>query len=1151
MSASASILYNVAEQARALVISRLMEQRPDTPHLHICPSDRLLHALVESVEFFIPNRPVYVLPAWDTLPYDRNAPHPGILAKRLATLYALTQPQTSPPLVLTTASALLQRLPPRASIIARKITLTTATTLEVDSLATQLNTLAYHRNATVREPGEYAIRGNIIDIYPTGSHDQAYRVDLFGDEIESIRAMDPLTQRSGDKVKAIDILPASEIALDVTSIERFRSKYRAIAGVPAREDALYSSTSEGIYHAGAEQWLPCFYDALECLQDYLPDAHITMDEDTPASLHDRQEMVKDYYEARITQREQSPRTGVNYHPVSPHDLYQTPQDLEPLLTHALQLWGNTPSDLQGVDSGLRYAVAPHITARSRAITPLEQFLHEAREHVATPRSVVVAAHTAGSAARFMELLKPLNPQRVTHWHEVQQAPRAGLFVAWLPMERGICGADDGRVIIYSEQDILGLTLSRSSKRRARNAGTLLQEAAAFEMGELLVHAEHGIGRFDGLITLSAAGVDCECVRLLYRDGDKLFVPVANMDVLSRYGNDTEHDAILDKLGAGQWQQRKARMKERITLTAGELMKTAAARSITSAPILIADTERYARFCARFPYAETEDQERSIEEVEQDLQSGHPMDRLICGDVGFGKTEVAIRAAFIAMSAEEPVQVALIAPTTLLARQHYYSFSKRFKEEGLRIAQLSRLCTAKQVKETKAGLKDGSIHMVIGTHALLAQDVHFANLGLVIVDEEQHFGVKQKEKLKALKSNVHVLTLSATPIPRTLQLSLSGVRDLSLITTPPVDRLAVRTFVSEFDAILIKEAITRELHRGGQCFFVTPRISDLAELEQTLRQMLPQLKLAIGHGQMPASELDTLMQAFDDGAYDMLLSTAIVESGLDVPNANTMFIHKADRFGLGQLYQLRGRVGRGKTRAFAYLLTPPRRKLTEDAKRRLDVMHSLDTLGAGFTLASHDMDSRGFGNLVGEEQSGHVREVGIELYQQMLKEAIDDLKHAEDASISPAQGSFSPQLNLGITALLPEHYVADLRLRMSLYRRLSNLHTADDIEAFAAEMIDRFGALPEEAKNLLWLMQLKLRCILAHIDRLDIGPKGILLGFHKDIFPKPEALISYIATHAARIKIRPDQRLFYAFQDKDSTSPHEQAQKLVHALCTLL
>jgi transcription-repair coupling factor (superfamily II helicase) len=688
--------------------------------------------------------------------------------------------------------------------------------------------------------------------------------------------------------------------------------------------------------------------------------------------------------------------------------------------------------------------------------------------------------------------------------------KRGIHLAVWGLEAGF---ETPELTVVSEQDVLGDRLIRQPKKR-RKAENFLTEVQSLSQGDLVVHVDHGVGRFHGLEVVTAAGAAHECLLLEYAEKSRLYLPVENIELLTRYGHE---EGLLDRLGGGAWQAKKAKLKERIREMADRLIRVAAERALRRAPIMSPPDGMWDAFSARFPYQETDDQLRAIEDVIADLDVGHPMDRLICGDVGFGKTEVAMRAAFVAAMSGR--QVAVIAPTTLLARQHAQSFQERFRGFPIRVRQLSRFVPAKEASLTRQGLADGTIDIVVGTHAVLAKTVKIANLGLLIIDEEQRFGVQHKERLKQLRSDIHVLTLSATPIPRTLQLSLTGVRDLSIIGTPPVDRLAIRTFVSEFDPISIREALLREHYRGGQSFYVVPRIKDLPEVEEFLKEQLPELSYVVAHGQMAAGELDDRMNAFYDGKYDVLLATTIVESGLDIPTANTMVIHRADMFGLAQLYQIRGRVGRSKVRAYAYLTTKPRMKLTQTAEKRLRVLGSLDTLGAGFTLASQDLDIRGAGNLLGEEQSGHMRDVGYELYQSMLEEAIAKIKSGELEGLSPADDQWAPQINLGVPVLIPEDYVPDLDVRLGLYRRLSGLSTKVELEGFAAELIDRFGKLPREVNTLLLVVRIKAMCKRAGIAKLDGGPKGATIQFHNDKFASPQGLVEFVQDQKGLAKIK--------------------------------
>ncbi len=733
------------------------------------------------------------------------------------------------------------------------------------------------------------------------------------------------------------------------------------------------------------------------------------------------------------------------------------------------------------------------------------------KHRAEGGPVVVACYSAGSCERVAGILDEhglAGAQTVSRADELRADAPASVTV-W-PLETGFSAQG---LTVVSEQDILGDRLIRGARKR-RRAENFLTEANSLSAGDLVVHVEHGIGRFSGLETITAAGAPHECLALEYAEQSRLYLPVENIELLSRYGHE---EGLLDRLGGGAWQAKKAKLKERIRDMAERLIRIAAERALRHAPKLTPPDQLWEEFCARFPYEETDDQMNAIEDVLSDMASGHPMDRLVCGDVGFGKTEVALRAAFIA--AMSGTQVAVITPTTLLSRQHFNSFAERFRGLPLKVRQLSRFVSAAEAEETRKGLADGTIDIVVGTHALLARSISFKDLGLLIVDEEQKFGVSHKERLKQLRSEVHVLTLTATPIPRTLQMALSGVRELSIIGTPPVDRLAIRTYVSEFDTVTIREALLREHYRGGQSFFVVPRVSDMTEMEEFLREQVPEVSFVTAHGQMAAGDLDKRMNAFYDGAYDVLLATTIIESGLDIPSANTLIVHRADMFGLAQLYQIRGRVGRSKLRAYAYFTTKPRQKLTADADKRLRVLGSISELGAGFSLASQDLDIRGAGNLLGDEQSGQVREVGYELYQDMLEEAIAKMKAGGMEGLSEADEGWAPQINLGVPVLIPDDYVPDLDLRLGLYRRLSALSTKVELEGFAAELIDRFGKLPKEVNMLMNIVRIKSLCKQAGIAKLDGGPKGATIQFHGDKFANPAGLVEFIKAQGGLAKVR--------------------------------
>ncbi len=761
------------------------------------------------------------------------------------------------------------------------------------------------------------------------------------------------------------------------------------------------------------------------------------------------------------------------------------------------------------------------------------------------RKIFIAAYSEGAAVRLKGLMEVASIGPLVDCADfsgIKKLKPEQIGIGVLALEHGFVAPD---LAVVTEQDILGDRLARRSQKK-RQADNFLTEISSLSEGDLVVHVDHGVGKFVELETVKAAKTLHDCLKIEYHDGDRLFVPVENIDVLTRFGGD-EGTVQLDRLGGAGWQARKARVKKDLMEMAEHLLQIAAARLLRKADKLEISEGLYNEFAARFPYAETDDQERAITDVLKDISGDHPMDRLVCGDVGFGKTEVALRAAYVAAMAG--AQVAVVVPTTLLARQHYQNFTARFSGTGLRIGQLSRLVSAKDTKSVKEGLADGSVNIVIGTHALFGKAIEFSNLGLLVVDEEQKFGVKQKERLKELKNNVHILTLTATPIPRTLQMSLTGVKEMSLIATPPVDRLAVRSFVLPFDDVVIRDALMREHYRGGQSFYVCPRIKDIEQVEETLKELVPELKLITAHGQMTPDMLEDRMSAFYEGKYDVLLATNIIESGLDIPSANTLVVHRSDLFGLSQLYQIRGRVGRSKVRAYAYLTYTPGVKLNPQAQKRLEVIETLDTLGAGFQLASHDMDIRGAGNLLGDQQSGHVREVGVELYQQMLEEAVAAAREGTDIGAG-VEERWSPQINVGTSVLIPETYIEDLNVRMSLYRRLSELEGSDDIESFAAELIDRFGSIPEEVNNLIDIVSIKQLCRKAGVGSIEAGPKGAVIGFHKDSPPNVEGLMKWIGENRGAIKLRPDQKLVAIRQWDSPEKRVKGVQRLVKELSLL-
>ena len=1082
----------------------------------IVADEAAMRALAETAPLFAPDVEVLTFPGWDCLPYDRASPALRVMAERLATLNALQAKRDKPQLLVATASAATQRVltPFRIRQLTRRIA--QGEQIDREVLIAQLNALGYQRADTVAEHGEYAVRGSLIDLFPAGE-DQALRLDFFGDEIDSMRRFDPADQRSTAKAEAFTLIPASEALLDEETIRRFRSRYREQFGANSTQDPLYQALSDGRRMAGMEHWLPLLEERLDTLFDHLGDNDLILrDSGAEQALEARREAIEDYYQNRVRALQSEPGS---YRPLEPRALYLGKAEWDGLVAgRPIHLASPFPEPESGriIDFGVEPArdFAPERAQQANvyeAVAAHVKALHKAG------RKVVLASYTTGARERLAGLLEDNGLKArafADSWQEALGA-RTQPALLVLPLDHGFTTPD---VAVLTEQDMLGDRLVRRRRKR-KAAAAFLEELATLSPGDLVVHADHGIGRYEGLTQIPVSKVPHDCVALEYAGGNRLFLPVENIELLSRYGSESEGVA-LDRLGGEAWQRRKARMKDRIRAIAGELIRTAAMRA--TRPGIIAEPDAsYPQFVDRFPYEETDDQDRAIEDVLKDLEAGKPMDRLVCGDVGFGKTEVALRAAFVmAMSGK---QVALICPTTLLARQHYRNFVERLQGFPIEVGRLSRLVPAVEVKKTKAGVADGTVDIVIGTHALLAKSIEFKRLGLVIVDEEQHFGVAHKERLKALRADVHVLTLTATPIPRTLQMAMSGLRDLSVIQTPPVDRLAIRTYVTPWDAVVLREALLREHYRGGQSFFVVPRIADLPNTEEWLRDQVPEVKFVTAHGQMSATQVEERMSAFYDRKYDVLLSTTIVESGLDIPSANTLIVHRADRFGLAQLYQLRGRVGRAKTRAYAYLTMPADRSITDAAAKRLQVLADLDSLGAGFQLASHDLDIRGAGNLLGDEQSGHIKEVGFELYQSMLEDAILALKAGGEAR--PEE--FTPQISVDAPILIPERYVPDLDLRMGLYRRLGDLEDRRAIDEFAAEMIDRFGKLPDETANLLKIVEIKLNCRAASIAKLDIGPRGAVVTFAEAGFPDLAALLAYMERLKGAAKLRPDSKLVVA------------------------
>lgn len=1086
--------------------------------LYILTDEAKLESTAQLLRFLNPHKTICIFPSWDVVPYDRASPNRDLMAERVHVFDLMTQNVAEPIVILTTLNALTQKIPPLSCFKDHAFSLRVKDTVNLHKIQQSLTRKGYRRVELVRESGEYSIRGSIIDLFP-GNASAPFRLDLFGDVIESIKIFDPLTQRSTETIDGFHFNHTSELQLTDETVRLFRQRFVELFGTQAVKSELYESISAFKPMMGMEHLLPLFYDQMDTFFDLLPeDAIIFLDEQWQESLHARQELIQTHYEARTHALKTEPETA--YYGVPPQLFFLSTDDI----VSNLKRFTHFQFDRFYHSTNLSFfkkdylTLAPKFSEQKDNEHLYENLVRFIQSKQAEKKDVILCFHSSTGQTTALQALNTLGltPKHVESICDFQTVASGTLYIAPFFIEQGF---ETAHYVFLAETDVFGEKRGQPYRRK-KKASLFIKTFQSLSLGDHVVHRDHGIGRYEGLITLMINDLPHDCLALTYANDDKIFVPVENLEVLTRYGSD---DTLvqLDRLGAASWQTRKARVKKNLLAIADHLVKIAAERKAQTAPICSALSGLYDVFCGQFPYVETEDQMRAIDDCLSDLESGVPMDRLICGDVGFGKTEVAMRAAFVA--AINGFQVALIAPTTLLAHQHYKNFKKRFEGFSLTVEQLCRLTPRNAIPLIHKNVESGHTAIVIGTHSIFNDALRFKNIGLIIVDEEQHFGVKQKEKLKKLYPNAHVLTLSATPIPRTLQLSLSGVRDLSIIATPPVDRMAINTFVLPFDTLIIREALMREKFRQGQSFYVSPRVEYLNNLYETLQTLVPELKVAVAHGQMPPKQLEKVMLDFHEKQYDVLLATNIIESGLDIPTVNTMIIDRADLFGLSQLYQLRGRVGRSKTKAYAYLTIPAQKLMSEKSLKRLEVMQALDNLGAGFQLASYDMDIRGAGNILGEEQSGHIKEVGVELYQQLLEEAVLEIENKLSPKKEPSE-HWVPQLNLNLPVLIPDSYVTDLATRLELYQRIAQLSEKDEISDLEVEMLDRYGPMPESFQNLLSIIDLKVLCKKAHVDKVDLGQKGVVISFYKNAFPQPEKLIRYIQEHHGIIRLRQDHKL---------------------------
>ncbi|WP_312916224.1 transcription-repair coupling factor [Stutzerimonas chloritidismutans] len=1058
--------------------------------------------LQEELAFFAPQLAVLHFPDWETLPYDIFSPHQDIVSQRIAALYQL--PELSHGVLVVPITTALHRLAPKRFLLGSSLVLDVGQKLDVEQMRLRLEAAGYRCVDTVYEHGEFAVRGALIDLFPMGSP-LPYRIDLFDDEIETLRTFDPENQRSIDKVESIRLLPAREFPLKKEAVTGFRARFRERFDVDFRRCPIYQDLSTGITPAGIEYYLPLFYEETATLFDYLP-------EDSQVFSLPGIEQAAEQFWSDVRNRYEERRVDPERPLLPPAELFMPVEDC----FARLKLWPRVVASQQDVEPGIgreRFTAQalPELAIEAKASEPLGKLRRFLDEYAGR---VLFTAESAGRREVLLELLArlKLRPQEVEGWEEFL-ASQERLAITIAPLDEGL-HLDD--VALVAESPLFGQrVMQRRRREKSRDGGeNVIKNLTELREGSPVVHIDHGVGRYQGLVTLEIEGQAQEFLLLQYAEDAKLYVPVASLHLIARYTGSDDALAPLHRLGSETWQKAKRKAAEQVRDVAAELLDIYARRAAREGYAFKDPQVDYETFAAGFPFEETPDQQAAIDAVREDLLSAKPMDRLVCGDVGFGKTEVAMRAAFIAVHGGR--QVGVLVPTTLLAQQHYNSFRDRFADWPVRVEVMSRFKSAKEVQSAIAELAEGKIDILIGTHKLLQDDVKFSNLGLVIIDEEHRFGVRQKEQLKALRSEVDILTLTATPIPRTLNMSIAGMRDLSIIATPPARRLSVRTFVMEQQNTVIKEALLRELLRGGQVYYLHNDVKTIEKCAADLQALVPEARVAIGHGQMRERDLEQVMSDFYHKRFNVLVASTIIETGIDVPSANTIIIERADKFGLAQLHQLRGRVGRSHHQAYAYLLTPTRKAMTDDAQKRLEAIANAQDLGAGFVLATHDLEIRGAGELLGEGQSGQIQAVGFTLYMEMLERAVKAIRKGEQPNLEQPLGG-GPEINLRLAALIPEDYLPDVHARLILYKRIANAADEDGLKELQVEMIDRFGLLPEPTKNLVRLTLLKLQAEKLGITKIDAGPQGGRIEFSADTSVDPMVLIKLIQSQPNRYK----------------------------------
>ena len=1085
-----ALAWSIASAARAhegplLVVAR------DNHEAHQLEAD--LHTLLGTAG----DLPVVAFPDWETLPYDQFSPHPDIVSQRLSALHRL--PSLKQGIVVVPVQTLMQRLSPLRHIAGGSFDYRMGQRLDFDAEKRRLEAASYRHVPQVLDPGDFAVRGGLLDVYPMGA-DAPLRIELLDDTIDSLRHFDPESQRSLDRVESVQLLPGREVPLDERSVERAMTLLRDRFDVDTRRSALYQDLKSGLAPAGVEYYLPLFFDATSTLFDYL---HA----DALPVLTDGFGEAAEAFWAQTRNRYDQRRHDIERPLLPPDELYLSPDGLRERLNQRLRVEVCGPHHSRhGEALPLGDQPLPPLPVAAKD-APAGEALKSFLGHY--PGRVLIASDSPGRREALLEVLQAaaLVPDVLADFTAFRTG-RDRFAITVAPLEDGFA-LDDPRIAVLTERQLFPERATQAHRRRrtGREPEAIIRDLGELTEGAPIVHEDHGVGRYRGLIAMDVGGMPGEFLEIEYAKGDRLYVPVAQLHLISRYSGASPETAPLHSLGGEAWAKAKKRAAEKVRDVAAELLEIQARRQARAGLALHVDRPMYEPFAAGFPFEETPDQRAAIEAVLRDLQSSQPMDRVVCGDVGFGKTEVAVRAAFAAASAGK--QVAVLVPTTLLAEQHYRNFRDRFADWPLKVEVLSRFKTAKEIKAELEKLAEGKLDVIVGTHRLLQPDVKFKDLGLVIVDEEQRFGVRQKEALKALRANVHLLTLTATPIPRTLNMAMAGLRDLSIIATPPANRMAVQTFVTPWDDALLREAFQRELSRGGQVYFLHNDVESIGRMQRELQELVPESRIGVAHGQMPERELEQVMLDFQKQRFNVLLCTTIIESGIDIPNANTIIMNRADKFGLAQLHQLRGRVGRSHHRSYAYLVVPDKRSITADAQRRLEAIASMDELGAGFTLATHDLEIRGAGELLGEDQSGQMAEVGFSLYTELLERAVRSIKAGHLPDVDVGQERRGADVELNVPALIPEDYLPDVHTRLTLYKRISSAPDKEDLRDLQVEMIDRFGLLPDPAKYLFATAELKLAANALGIRKLELGEHGGRIVFESKPNIDPMAVIQLI------------------------------------------